>query len=930
MDSPADSSAMECLDVRREHLEKSLRRHVQGDVRFDAGTVALYSTDASHYQIAPIGVVIPKTKVDLIAAVAVAMEQRVPIVPRGGGTSLSGQTVGAGLVIDCSKYLNEVLEVNVAQAWARVQPGVVLAQLNRELAPLGYQFGPDVATIDRASLGGMIGNNSAGSRSIKYGKTVDHVLDLDVVLTDGAPTNFGPRDSTELARLARQTDREGEIYRVVLDVVDRHADEIEKRFPKVIRRVSGYNLEALLAPAPFNLARLIVGSEGTLATVSEAKLRIVPAPKGRGVAAIHFKSIEESLGWIPSIIETAPSAIELIDEMILDLARANVEFRSKLDFVKERPGALLIVEYATESPGEVPERFNLLRAAMKDSPAFAIVEATEPALCNRIWNFRNTAAPLLATLPGGRKPVTFVEDTAVDPRRLPEFVARFREILRRHGTDGSFYGHASVGCLHIRPLLDLREKDGRKDMVAIANEVVDLVLEFEGSLSGEHGDGLARSAFNRKLFGDLLYSDFQRIKKAFDPDGLMNPGKIVEGPPITDDLREELPPAPGATLHLFDDPRTPLEIVQRCNGNGVCRRSQVGVMCPSYMATLEERHSPRGRANLFRAVFERRIEGEGPGGWVSPALDESLDLCLMCKACKTECPSSVDIARLKSEYLQQKYLHRRPPLLARMMADMRRNNRLGSMFAPFSNWFLRSAPTRWALDRFVGVDRRRKLPAFHRQSLLDWFRGRKSECTRPLGKVVLLADCFTTYNEPSVGRDAVVLLEMAGYQVFLAPICCGRTMISKGLLQDARGLVQQNIPRLLPYVEDDVPILGVEPSCLLTLKDEWLELAPGAATTAIAGSSFLVEHWLLDRAISGASQLPAPCREPMHAILHGHCHQRAAGALAKTVESLAALAGVEPTVLDSGCCGMAGSFGYEKGHYEISVRPQQIGARKTW
>ncbi|MFO0946984.1 MAG: FAD-linked oxidase C-terminal domain-containing protein [Planctomycetota bacterium] len=907
--------------LKRDPLQRTLRRHVKGEVRFDDASRAMYATDASIYQIEPLGVVIPKTTEDLRTAVSIAMEQHVAIIPRGGGTSLSGQSIGSGLVIDVSKYLNQILETDVDQAWVRVQPGVVLAQLNRHLETMGFQFGPDVATSDRANLGGMIGNNSAGARSIKYGKTIDHVLEIAVILTDGSLTTFAEVNRPTLNQLLLKEGREGEIYRVVRTVVSRHEAEIRRRFPKILRRVSGYNLDALLPPAPTNLARLIVGSEGTLATVAEAKLKIVRRPKHRGIAVVHFDSLDEAMRSLSAILTTGPSAIELLDQMILELAQRNPQFRGRVDFVEGRPAAIFLVEYSSDDPVDIERGFEELTRGLKGFRIGSLLKTTDPARTESIWNVRKTALPLLFSLPGDRKPVTFVEDTAVDPTRLPEFVARFKEILRRNGTHGSFYGHASVGCLHIRPLLDLRTPEGVRDMARIAEEVVELVREFGGALSGEHGDGIARSVFNRRMFGHEIYEAFCTIKNAFDPRNLMNPGKIVHGPPMTDHLRghptveEEF-----KTVLSFADEGSPLEIVRGCNGNGLCRREGVGNMCPSFMATHEEQHGPRGRANLLRAAMEGRLEDATPESWATKELADALDLCLMCKACKTECPSSVDIAKLKAEFLSQRKRRGRAPLLDRLLADIPKHSLKASRFAPFSNLIMRSWPARWLMERTLGLDRRRKLPVYHRRTLMDWFRRHPTLLSRPRGKVVLLADCFTNHHEPHVGRDAVSLLEMAGYQVYLAPLWCGRVLISRGFLDEARSLVKANVERLRGYAEDGIPILGIEPSCLLTLTDEWPDLLPGEATTSVALQARLVESWLVERVAPGSDEFPLITEEPMEVLYHGHCHQKAGGAQASSVRAVRTLAGVEPVVLDAGCCGMAGAFGYECSHYDVSVQ----------
>lgn len=924
---PDDSRGVDWSELRRDALERALRRDVDADIRFDVATRMLYSTDASIYRVEPFGVVAPRTADALAATVAIAMEHQVPIVPRGAGTSLSGQAIGPGVVIDCSRYLDRVLDVDLESRQVVVQPGCVLGQLNRKLKPLGFLFGPDVATIDRANMGGMIGNNSAGARSIRYGRTVDHVQRVDVVLTDGSRTRFGEVDRTELRAKLAQADREGEIYRTVWKSVTEHADEIRARYPKVFRRVSGYNLDALLPPAPFNLAKLIVGSEGTLATVAEATLAIVPSPTHRGMGVVEFSSIEDALATLTSILTTEPSAVELLDRFVLDLARSSVEYSRYLDFLSGRPAAIFLVEYLDDELAGVDGRLRKLRSLLSSFRHEAFSSTSDPASCERIWNVRKTAMPLLYSMPGARKPVTFVEDTAVAPERLAEFVARFREILRQHDTDGSFYGHASVGCLHIRPLLNLQSADGVRTMGQMAKEVLALVMEFGGAMSGEHGDGMCRSVFNPELFGPVVYSVFEKVKEAFDPHNLMNPGKIVNGPPMTANLRSD-GRAPIAAVPTYEYERCGgmLRVVEECNGNGLCRRREPGVMCPSFRATQDERHSPRGRANLLRGVLAGHWRPETAGAsWARVELGEALDLCLACKACQRECPTSVDIAKLKSEFLNERHRHHRPRLIERLIAGLPRYGRLGSRWAPLSNLILRGWLTRrWIYPR-LGLDPRRKLPAYRRHTLTDWFRHHRCLAKEVRGHVVLLADCFTNYHEPHIGRLAVALIEQTGYQVHLAPICCGRTAISKGFLDEARAYAHNGVRQLLPHVEEGRPILGLEPSCLLTLTDEWLDLDDSEAARDVARSARLAEVWLHERQQGGESNLPSSNDPSLDVVVHGHCHQKAAGALEASVSAIRDLAGVEATPLDCGCCGMAGSFGYELGHYDVSVRVAEGG-----
>jgi FAD/FMN-containing dehydrogenase/Fe-S oxidoreductase len=922
-------------EFQRSSLEQHLRRHLQGEVRFDATSRLLYSTDASIYQIEPLGVVIPRTAEDLHTAVQIALESHIPIVPRGGGTSLSGQSIGPGIVIDCSKYLHGILDVNVAAQTARVQPGVVLDQLNRALEPHGLQFGPDVATANRANLGGMIGNNSAGARSIVFGKTVDHVRRLKVILSDGSLTELGPLSPHEWNQRALVRSFEGTIYRTVRQLVREHADEIRKRFPKILRRVSGYNLYELLDEVTPNngaeargrgIVPLLVGSEGSLAMLSEAEVGLVPRPKVRGLLLPHFTSLAAATSAVAACLEAQPSAVELMDQMLLDLARENLALREAMAPLQGRPAALLMVEISGEDGGEVADRVERLQRRLQGCDGLiAAVPALEPAVRDPLWNLRSGAMPLLYGIRGDRKPITFVEDTAVPPARLPEFASRFRDILRHHGTDGAFYGHASVGCLHIRPLLNLKEGADVARMRRITEAVTDLVLEFGGSLSGEHGDGLARGEWNRKMFGDEIYDAFLQVKRVFDPQNLFNPGKVVNAPPMTENLRYPPGYAPSEPPAEFDFSRQEgfVRAVEMCNGAGACRKLRGGTMCPSFQATRDEKDSTRGRANALRHA----LAGEEPGGgrhgfrplrrkW----LYEVLDLCLLCKACKAECPSNVDMAKLKAEFLHFYYAGRPRPLGHMLMAHVHRLNRVGALAAPLANWLQTRRSLRWLLEKIAGIDRRRSLPMLHGDHLRRWFaRHTPAAGAGRLGRVILLDDCFNTYNEPAIGRAAVRVLEQAGYQVELAGlICCGRPYISKGYLHDTRELIHAQVPRLARRIADGTPILGLEPSCLLTLADEWPELMPTPDARRVAGAVELADGWLAKQAAAGKCELnPRP--RPVRCLIHGHCHQKTLRGVNGTVAALKMVPDVNPIPIDAGCCGMAGSFGFEKEHYDLSV-----------
>jgi FAD/FMN-containing dehydrogenase/Fe-S oxidoreductase len=921
-------------DLQRDVLARHLRKHVRGEVRFDQMSRRLYSTDASIYQMEPLGVVLPRTLDDLVAVVQIAAESHVPLTPRGGGTSLSGQSIGPGLVLDCSKYLHQVLDIDPVAKKARVQPGVVLDELNRAAAAFDLQFGPEVATASRANLGGMIGNNSAGARSIVYGKTIDHVLRLDVILADGSRARCEPVDIDEWERRSIGKSLEAAIYQKVRGIVRQNHDEIRRRFPRILRRVSGYNLDALSAglfprsessAAVAGLHQLVVGSEGTLAVVAEAEVNLLPRPRARGLLVPQFSTLAAAMDALAACLEFSPSAVELLDHYLLELSAQNLALRDTMRAIQGKPQAVFMVEFSSDDPAEVADRIDKLHKRLEEVPGLiTAVPAIDPAQREPLWALRRASMPLLYGMRGDRKPITFVEDTAVTPERLPEFVARFRGVLQRHGTDGAFYGHASVGCLHIRPLLNLKDRDDVRRMRSITEDVTDLVLEFGGALSGEHGDGLARSEWNAKMFGPAIYRALLAVKQAFDPDGLLNPGRVVNGPPMTDNLRYPPGYAPHAPATIFDYSNQEgfVRSVEMCNGSGACRKMQGGTMCPSYRATRDEHDSTRGRANALRLA----LSGEEPVRELHDhRLYDVFDLCLMCKACKAECPSNVDVAKLKAEFLHLYYQERPRPLGHRLIADLPRLNRLAAPFAPLVNWLQRRGFLRWLLEKFAGIDRRRSLPVIHRDHFRRWFgRHVPAASAGRNGHVLLLADCFTTYNEPAIAQAAVRVLERAGYHVELAGlICCGRTLISKGLLREARALVQAQAAALANRLADGTVLLGLEPSCLLTLADEWQELLPGPQTQAVARACHLADGWLAGEVTAGRTELPlAPC--PEQCLFHAHCHQKALVGAGGSAAALRLVPGLQVQVLDAGCCGMAGSFGFEREHYDLSTQIAQL------
>jgi FAD/FMN-containing dehydrogenase/Fe-S oxidoreductase len=916
-------------------LEQELRKVITGDVRFDPASRLLYATDASMYQVEPIGVVIPRDSDDVQAAVEVAKARQVALLPRGGGTSLTGQTVNRALVLDFSRYMHGILEVNAEELWARVQPGLVQDNLNHHVRPLGLLFGPDTSTSNRATLGGMLGNNSGGSHSIAYGLTVEHVLEVTALLADGTRVVFGEVTPAQFEAKCRAPGLEGQIYRELARIRETYAGEILERYPRHWRRVAGYNLNELVwsgarrasgrppglaarAPtAALNMARLIVGSEGTLVTLLEAKVRLVRRPRATALDVIHYRDLQEALESSQAILETGPYAVELTDKMILDLARENIEQSQRMGFVQGDPEAILIVEYAGESEAEVQAKVEALESRRRrERFGYASHVATDAAAQQSIWKLRKAGLGLLLGMKGDKKPIAFVEDTCVEPRHLAEFVPRFREIFAKHETVGAYYGHCSVGCLHIRPVIDLKTPRGLEQVRAIAEEITDLVVEFGGTISSEHGDGRARSPFLERMYGATLMRAFRELKRAFDPENRMNPGNIVASPGITEHLRYGVQYTTWAPRTLLDFSAQGgfAAAVEMCNGVGACRKTLEGTMCPSYMATRDEEHSTRGRANALRAVLSGGLPASE---FTGTRLYEVMDLCLECKGCKAECPANVDMAKLKYEFLHHYYRANGLPLRNRLFGRIARWSRLGARAPGLVNRIASLAPSRWLLEKVAGIDRRRPLPAFAAQTFTDWFGRRTPPAAAPRGEVVLFHDTFVTYNQPAIGRAAVELLEAAGYRVVLADKkCCGRPLISKGMLAEAREHAAWNVDRLAPYAERGVAIVGLEPSCLLTLRDESVDLLRTEAARLVARQSFLLEEFLQRE--RGRGLALAFAAHGRAALLHGHCHQKALVGTAPTVAALT-WAGFDVTEVDSGCCGMAGSFGFEREHYDISV-----------
>jgi FAD/FMN-containing dehydrogenase/Fe-S oxidoreductase len=922
------------LPVRSDQAEEArglsglvahLQQAIQGEARFDRLSRALYSTDASVFQIVPAGVVLPRTEADIVKTVRACARFGVPLTARGGGTSQAGQCIGPGVILDCSKYFNDVLEINAAQRWARVRPGCVLDDLNQAAQRHGLQFAPDISTANRATIGGMIANNSSGTRSVIHGKTIDHVLELRVVLADGNIIHARPVSDEEAAALCRQDGLEGAAYRIVRELAREHAEEIERRYPKVLRRVGGYNLDCFTRPGQrgLNLAHLFVGSEGTLGIVVEAKLRLIELPKAKGVLVAQFGGLLEALAATPLILTHGPSAVEVMDRYILDSTLRNAEASRLRAFLQGDPEAILLIELYGERAEELGPRLGALEADLRrHGLGTHFLQATEAEAQQRIWKLRTLALGLSMAEKGDAKAISFVEDSAVAPERLRDYIAEMLAVIARHGTRAGVYAHASVGCLHVRPVINLKTEAGAQQFQAIAAEVADLVLKYGGALSGEHGDGLVRSPFQEKMFGPVLYQAFQKLKKTIDPTGIFNPGKIVDAPPLTANLRY----GPG---YLTPDVPTTFDFTadggltrsaELCAGVGECRKKRGGTMCPSYQATREEQHSTRGRGNALRLALTGQL---GLTGLTDRALHEVMDLCLECKACKSECPTNVDMARLKAEFLHQYHRKHGLPWRSRALGNVAWLSRWGSRLAPLSNWLARAGPVRRLNEKLLGIDRRRVPPPFARRTFQQRFEAIEREASnRGLPRQVLLfPDTFTNYYQPEIGLAAVELLRRAQCGVTLGPrglSCCGRPMISNGLLDQAMRQAQGNVALFYPWAEAGRPIVACEPSCVLTIKDDYPALLRGEArrqAELVASRCLTFEEWLEELLSPGALSWKGGAKR---VLVQGHCHQRSLVGMASALRLLRKVPGAEVTELDAGCCGMAGAFGYEREHYEVS------------
>lgn len=902
----------------------------------DELTRRLYANDASMYEELPAGVAYPKTAADVQQLVRLATDDKTHITPRAAGTSLAGQATGGGIIMDVSRHMTGILELQAEEKVARVQPGVIRDQLNREAGKAGLMFGPDTSTTNRCMIGGMIGNNSSGSYSIKHKTTRDNIIDIQAVLSDGSEVVFGPLQGDELGQKLSLQSLEGKIYRGMLELLKSHKKNIGKAYPHpdIIRRNTGYALDKLceMAPVtpggrPFNLAELLCGSEGTLAMTTSARVKLVPVEKHKVLLISQFKTINEAMRAAVEAVKQKPAAVELVDDIILNATKGNAEQRRNRFFLEGEPRCLLITEFEGNEPDELTERAGELQNALSGRQlGYAHSVLTDTEKIGRVWELRRAGLGLLMGLSTDTKTPTFTEDTAVRVEDLPAYISDFQKILDKYGTTCVFYAHASVGELHLRPAINIKTEKGIQTMKVMADEIADLVRTYRGSLSGEHGDGRARANQIGRVLGNDMIELLKQVKTLWDPHNIFNPGKIVDPKPMDADLR--FSPAYKSpevdTVFHWRAENGFAEALEMCNGAGVCRKKAEsgGTMCPSYMATLEEKDSTRGRANVFRQIFSTR-QSEG---YHSQEVKDALDLCLSCKACKSECPANVDMARMKAEFLNGWHMQNGITLSERFFGEPSKSYPLASKLSRLVNAVNRSRAGKKLLRYFAGVHPGRNLPEFSRKTFMNWHKCRAFEALKNPGKrVVLLVDYFMNYHEPEIGKAMVFVLEKLGFEVLVTgPIESGRTQISKGLLQQARQIAVNNIERLyndaLLY-----PMVGPEPSEILTFRDENLDLCNEEQmqrAEKIASQSFMFEEFINEHVSEQDIHQHFDAGEKK-VYVHGHCHAKAITGLDPTMDMLSK-AGYIPIDMKTGCCGMAGSFGYEENHYEVSMKVGEL------
>lgn len=962
----APSSATPRASAVMRAVVSDLRETIRGEVRDDRLARALYATDASIYEIVPDAAVLPRSAEDVQAVVRICRRHGVPVTARGAGTGLAGGCVNRGVQLDCSRHLRSIRHIDPASRIAVVEPGVVLDDLNAAARRHGLHFAPDVATSSRATIGGMIANNSCGAHSVRYGRTVDHVLAVDVVLSDGSRQTWGAVEGPDLslgpAFSVHESDFGRQCERALGTIVREFAADIAARYPRIMRQSGGYALNRLRADGDHaNAETIICGSEGTLAVVVGAVLKLTPLPACKGLVVAHFHDLLDALAATPTALEHRPAAVELLDKLILDAARANPAMRRRPWRVEGDPRGLLIIELFEDDAASLAARLRDVADALRSRrQGYAWPILTGDADQEDLWHIRRSGLGLLMSRPGDRQTYDFVEDTAVDPARLRDYIERFMQVLDEEGvTEASYYAHASVGCLHVKPVLNLKKAGDVERMHRIADRISSLALEFGGTMTGEHGDGILRSGWLEKMYGPRIVEAFRRVKSAFDPHGLFNPGKIVDPLPMTENFRygagyrTQSPP----TVLDFSSHGGMAGLAEMCSGVGECRRTGVGTMCPSYVASLDETHTTRARANALRLALSNRALIDG---LADPALDEVMDLCVSCKACKTECPTGVDMARLKAEWQYQRHRAHGAPRRSRLIAHAAELACWGCRMAPVANAIAKADWFRELLDHFLGIDRRMPLPAFAPVSFETWYRRSRTAThrgerprsgadvpaasgARERPRVAYFVDTWTNYFTPAVGIAAVSVLEALGYQVIVpSVVCCGRPAISRGLLDHARALAGRNCERLTRIASQGIPIVGTEPSCILTFVDEFPQLVRSPEARRVAERCMTIETFLAGEIQARRLTLPSPISHspssspipyplpPFPQILyHAHCHQKAiigtddARIVLQTFFNSSAgtelaCGGDAAAVIDSGCCGMAGSFGHEKEHYDVA------------
>ncbi|MDW7538574.1 FAD-linked oxidase C-terminal domain-containing protein, partial [Haloferax volcanii] len=950
LDSPrGGETSATTLDVDRPDataytaLATELRDRVDGDVKFDEYAQVLYATDGSIYQARPAGVVLPRDADDVRATVETGANHGVPVLPRGTGSSLGGQTVGRGcVVIDFTKYMDDIVDIDPQARRATVQPGCVQDHLDAALADHGLKFAPDPASSNRSTVGGGIGNNSTGAHSVRYGITGAYTEELEVILADGSliHTREVVLDSDEYDSILAQDDLEANIYRTVRALVENHESEIENKYPSLKRSVSGYNLQKVIyenddGEAVINLSKLFVGAEGTLGVIVEATVSLVTKPDETALALYCFDDLVDAMEAVPEALEFPVSAVELMDDEVFRLARESEGYAEYAEPIPEGAKAALMLEWDDELVDDFEAAVADTNAHFVDSgAAFDVLEAYSEESQGRLWKLRKAAIPLLMSLEGDPKPYPFIEDATVPPEELAEYVQKFEDVLENHGTSAAYFAHAGSGTLHIRPILNLKENEGIEKMHSITDDVTDLVVEHHGAFSGEHGDGMARTEFNPKMYGPELWGAFKELKTAFDPDWLFNPGNVVyrDGPsdpgPDSDrgvgaDMRENLRYGPDyqsvepQTDLDFDDEGGFSHLVELCNGCGTCRQTDSNTMCPTYRASKEEVQTTRGRANMLRAA----ISGELPEDelYSERFQTEVLDLCVGCKGCQSDCPTGVDMAKLKSEVKHQYHQKEGTSLRSRVFANVDTLSKLGSKLAPLSNVAAELPGSRLLLEKVLGIASERDLPSFSSESLEEWFEARGGSSVPPAearGKVLLFPDTYTNYNYPEPGKAAVEVLEAANVHVRIPSDLesSGRAAFSMGMLDTARDRARHNVGRLRPYVDDGWSVVFVEPSDAVMFQDEYLDLLDGTAVELVSGSAYGVMEYLDAARADDHLDFDASAETLTY---HGHCNQKATNKDHHAVGVLRR-SGYAVDPLDSSCCGMAGSFGYEEEHYELS------------